>query len=628
MKLPKTLLLPILLGVAGAQAQNFLTYPERQLKYPRLVSWDAKVPTLWSGWKTRFVVNGLVQANDPNNNKKPVSEGQSYGMLMAVWMGDRATFNTIWSATENEFWRSDKGWYGWLTKSSGTAGGENYAGDADIDIAGALIFASALVDSGYWQDFTVGGNNYKAKAKIVVKSVMENFFDRGANYRINSWPGAGDGIRNPSYHMPQWYPIFKEFAAANGVTVSGFDWDAATKGAYDFIESQPNSTFGMARNFSSGTNGGTPSGGTSSPNNFDMGFDAVRVPYRIGMAAMWYKQPRAIAYAENVWKNATPTKGVSAKQPGLYTVSSAALFGWNDGQYEKFMPRVMWGTLGQGTRTASALASDKADSLVSGVVQSLTGLNYIPGEDADTTIPKAAVRNYYAQSLGLLGVIAMSGRAWNVWDDMKTKWVVPDTSAQIVAALALSPSSMEVTPVGGTAVRTKITATLSKPVRWTLRLTGRTSGARYDSSATSSTILSNWASTMRVLGTTARFTNETVDVRLIYPGGDTTRAGQRATLTLTPSTGVKLRAVRGDGLVRRMDAGWFVQDPTLAQGVWTKATIRDLQGRVLRSVSLSEVTASEAGLLVASPADAVPTLLEIESGSGLAPRRYLLRPSL
>lgn len=623
MKLPKLLILPVLLGFAGAQA--FLPYPERQLKYPRLTNWDTKTPALWSGWKSRFLAGGIVQGNDPNGTKRPISEGQSYGLLMAVWMGDRATFNTIWSATENEFWRSDKGWYGWLTKTSGQAGGENFAGDADIDIAGALIFASALVDSGYWQDYTVGGNNYKAKAKIVLKSVMDNFIDKNANYRVNSWPNAGEGIRNPSYHMPQWYPIFKEFAAANGM--STYDWDAATKGAYDFLEAQPNAQFGVARNFSSNT-GGSPNGGTSSPNNYDMGFDAIRVPYRIGMAAMWYNQARAITYAGNVWKNATPTKGVSAKAPGMYRASDATLWGWTDGGYEKFLSRSMWGTLAQGSRHSSALAAAKADSIVGQITISLTGQNFIAGEDSDTTQASSANKNYYAQSLGLLGVLAMSGRAWNVWDDLKHKWTVPDTAAQVVGALAASPASMEVTPVGGTAVRTKITATLSKPVRWTLRLTGRTSGARYDSTATSSTILSNWASTMRVLGTTARFTNEVVDVRLVYPGGDTTRASQRATITLTPSTGVKTRAVRGDGTVRHIGAGWLVQDIALAQGVWTKATIRNLQGRVLRSVSLGDAAGSEAGLLVPSPADAVPTLMEIESGSGLAPRRYLLRPSL
>lgn len=616
MKLPKLLILPVLLGIAGAQA--FLPYPERQLKYPRIPTWDAKITPLWTGWKTRFVANGLVQGNDPSGNKKPISEGQSYGMMLAVWMGDQAAFNTIWQATETKFWKGS--WYSW------DGNDPNFAGDADIDIAGALIFASALVDSGYWTNATVGGNTYKAKAKIVLNSVMTNFIDKSANYRIHSWPGVGDAIRNPAYHMPQWYPIFKEFAAANGMSV--LDWDAATKGAYDFLEVQPNAQYGIARNFSSGT-GGTPgSAAISSPNNYDMGFDAIRVPYRVGMAAMWYKHARALTYAGNVWKNATPTKGVSAKQPGMYRAADATLWGWTDGGYEKFMSRAMWGTLAQGSRASSALAAAKADSIIGQVTISLTGASYLNGEDADTTIATAAAKNYFAQSLGLLGVVAMSGRAWNVWDDLKNKWTVPDTSAQILSALAVSPSSMEVTNVGGTVFRSAITATLSKPVRWTLRLTGRNSGARYDSTATSSTILSNWTSTMRLLGSTARFTNEVVDVRLIYPGGDTTRAGQRATITLTPSTGVKTRAVRGEGIVRRVDAGWLVQDVALAQGLWTKASIRDLQGRVLRTVSLGEGSSSEVGLLVPSPADAVPTVLELESGSAMAPRRYLLRPSL
>lgn len=621
MKLPKFLILPVLLGAVGVQA--FLPYPEKQLKYPRLLSWDPKITTIWSGWKTRFVVNGLVQANDPQQNKKPVSEGQSYGMLLSVWMGDRAMFNTIWSATESEFWRSDKGWYGWLTKSSGQSGGENYAGDADIDIAGALIFASALVDAGHWQDYSVGGNNYKAKAKIVLKSVMDNFIDKGANYRVNSWPGAGEGIRNPSYHMPQWYPIFKEFATANNM--GSYDWDAAIKGAYDFLEAQPNSQFGMARNFSS-SSGGSPSGGTSSPNNYDMGFDAIRVPYRVGMAAMWYKQARAITYANNVWKNAKPGQGVSAKQAGMYKID-ATLWGWDDGQYEKFMPRSMWGTLAQGSRSSSALATAKADSLIDQVIISLTGNTYISGEDTDTTKSTSANKNYFAQSLGLMGVIAMAGRAWNVWDDIKNPWTIPDTAAQVVGPMTATPNTIPVA-VAGNIQKAKITITLSKPVRWTLRLTGRTSKARYDSIATSSDIELNWSSNMRIVGSTEKFTNEVVDVRLIYAGGDSARASQKTTITVTPAVSVAARAVRGSGALSRVDAGWLLQDPVLAQGVWVKATVRDLKGRVVRTISLGDATDAGSGLLVPTPADAMPTLLEIESGSGLAPRRYLLRPAL
>jgi endo-1,4-beta-D-glucanase Y len=610
MKLPKLLILPVLLGAMGAQA--FLPYPERQLKYPRVLSWDSKIPPIWSGWKTRFVINGLVQANDPSQNKKPVSEGQSYGMLLSVWMGDQAMFNQIWAATETKFWKGQ--WYSW------DGNDPNYAGDADIDIAGALIFASALVDAGHWTNYSTGGNTYKAKAKIVLASVMKNLIDKNANYRVNSWPDIGDNARNPSYHMPQWYPIFKEFAAANSMEV--FDWDAATKGAYDFLEAQPNAQYGMARNFS--RNDGSPaSAGISTPSKDEMGFDAIRVPYRIGMAAIWYKQARALAYADKVWKNGK----VSAKQAGMYSVSSAAIWGWDPPQYEKFMPRSMWGTLAQGSRNVSVLATAKADSLITQVVPSISGQTFIQGEDSDTTKATSPNRNYYAQSLGLMGVLAMAGRAWNVWDDLKNPWVVPDTATQVVSPLTATPSTIPVA-VAGNIQKSKITITLSKPIRWTLRLTGRTSKANYDTIATSSIIELNWSSNMRVVGSTERFVAEIVDVRLIYAGGDSARASQKTTITLTPSVAVGPRAVRGDGNPRRVDAGWLLQDPTLAQGVWVKATVRDLNGRVVRSISLNDVTDAGSGLLIPSPADAMPTMLELESGSGLAPRRYLLRPAL
>lgn len=604
------LVLPLLLGAVAVQA--YLPYPERQLKYPRIPAWDAKITTIWGGWKSRFISGGLVQANDPQGVKRPVSEGQSYALMLAVWMGDQATFNTVWTATENSFWNSSSGWYRWATADA------NFAGDADIDICGALIFASALVDSGYWTNTTVGGNTYKAKAKIVLNSIMTNFIDKNANYRINSWPGAGDGIRNPSYHMPQWYPIFKEFAAANGMT--SFDWDKATTGAYDLIEAQTNSAWGMARNFSSGS-GGEPSGGTSSPNNKDMGFDAIRVPYRMGMAAIWYNQARAQTWTNRVW-----TAGkVDPTSPGMYTVSSGALWGWTDAQYEKFMSRTMWGVAAVAAQDQSAASLAARNAIVSSLANSLTGNSYLDGENLDTVASTAPAKNYFAQSLGLLGVVAMSGHAWNVWDDLKHTWVVPDTGAKVLTALSATPNSIPVA-VAGNIQTSRVYVKLSKSIKWSLRLRGRTSLAQYDTSGISDSLVLLWSSNRRNPGTTAKFVAESVDVRLFYAGGDSTRASQNTLITVTPSVGVGPRAIRGTGLVRAVEGGWSIQDSKLSEGLWDHATLRDLQGREVSSVDLGLVDASSASVFVPGSARGRTLVMEIRSASGQPSLRYIVSP--
>lgn len=628
----KILMGALVLAASSAQAA-FPPYATRELKYPAYTNWDSKLPAIWTGWKSRFLSNGLVQGNDPSGTKMSISEGQSYGMMLSLWMGDQATFNSIWTATENTFWNSGKGWYGWKV------GDGNFAGDADIDIAGALIFASALVDSGKWTNATVGGNTYKAKAIIVLKSVIANFIDQGNNYRINSWPGAGDGVRNPSYHMPGWYPIFKEFAAANNIT--GMDWDKAAAGAFSLLEAQTNASYGMARNFSSGT-GGSPSGGTSSPNNYDMGFDAIRVPFRVATAAIWYPKvlPRALTYAQNVWKNGSSSKGVDILYPGEYTVESATLYGWKgqkgytgDPKYEYFMTRAMWGSLAVAAMNYDEKSAAAANQIARDFGRSLSGNDYLSGEESrcEASLSTSPCYNYYAQSLGLMGALAISGRATNIWDDMKHDWVVPDTGASFTKPLTATPTTIDqylTTAADKSTMISTVTATLSKAVPWKLHFQGRTSGSTFDTSATSSTLTFGWHSLRRSTAA-MKFTGEQVDVRLIFPGCDTAKnASARATITLKPSVGIQGRAVRGEGTVRFTDGGVLLRDKALAAGDVVKASLIGLDGRTESVAEAVALSSTDNGLFLKLPVSRSTGVRVLELTLPTTERRrFLLTPN-
>ncbi len=634
MKLRAKVLIGALVLMAASAQAAFPPYTPRELKYPSYTNWDAKLPSVWAGWKKRFVSNGLVQGNDPSGTKMSISEGQSYGLLLSVWMGDQATFNTIWTATENTFWNSSKGWYGWKV------GDGNFAGDADIDIAGALIFASALVDSGKWTNATVGGNTYKQKAIIVLKSVIANFIDQGNNYRINSWPGAGDGIRNPSYHMPGWYPIFKEFAAANNIT--GMDWDKAAAGAFSLLEAQPNSKYGMARNFSTGS-GGSPSGGTSSPNNYDMGYDAIRVPLRVAHAAIWYPTvlPRAVAYAKSVWNNGTATMGVNPMYPGEYEVASAKLSGWKgqngytgDPKYEYFMTRSMWGSLAVSVMDQDAKSAAAANQIARDFGRSLSGNDYLDGEESrcEQSLSTSPCYNYFAQSLGLLGALVMAGRAPNVWDDMKHPWVVPDTGTSFKTPLTATPAVID-QYVSSAADKSKmistVTATLSKAVPWKLSFKGQSSGTTFDTSATSSALTFGWHS-LRRSSAAMKFTAEKVDVTLTFPGCDpATNPSARTVITLNPAVSVKGRVVRGEGVVRWTTGGILLRDPALAQGDHVKASLVGIDGSVDATTDFIALASTDNGLLLKMPS--TPStgvrILELTIPTISERRRYVLTPN-
>ncbi len=574
---------PLIVGlVAGlafsAHAAKFLPYPEPIMKYPTERGWDSAIGVHWTNWKKNFLKNGIVQGKDPANNPRTISEGQSYGMLMAIWMNDKAAFDATWAATETQLWNSGSGWYKW------TPSDPNYAGDADIDICGALIFASKLVEKGYWTDNTspAGSGGYKGKAKIVLQSIVKNFIDVNNNYRINSWPGAGDGIRNPSYHMPQWYPIFKEFDSAN--KISSMDWDKATAGAHAFLKAQPNSSYGMARNFSDGS-GGTASGGTSSLLGNDatydrnnMGFDAIRVPYRMGMAAMWYpKDSKAVSWCKSVWSGGK----VLASKAGMYDVSTVALAGWGtsaqgyaDAAYEKPMTAAMWGTAAVAVKDSSAQAATAAATLGSYLNNPVKLHQFLTTWAAEGD-PNSPETNYFAQSLGMLGIIAMNGRAWNVWDDLTHPWVAPDTATKMTMALSATPASVAL----GT--NTLIRGKFSKAVNWTLTLTGKTSGAYYSINGTTDSVNLTWNSGTKKL-TSKPFVAEVVDV-VLTGGWNGTMAGTSTTVTLTGSSiGIQDRFVKAGGLlwngsVLRVNSAELVGDQDY------EVRVLDMTGRVLRS---------------------------------------------
>lgn len=587
------------LGVSGAQAAAKLPlYAERQLKYPRYTTWDDQLPLIWSGWTSRFLQGGLVQGTDPSGAANNISEGQAYGMLLALWMGDQSTFNTVWSTTEDKFWNGScaggNGYYAWKLPWSGCSDKGSYAPDADQDIAGALIFASALVDAKVWTtDYSVSVNDYKAKAKILLKSIWGSEVDK-TTHLLNSWhdlEGNGSGTLNPSYHTLGWYPIFKEFADSNGI--SGQDWGAVYDASLALLKAQPNSQYGMARNFSnsSGGNsgGGTSSVGTSDNNTQDMGFDAIRVPFRIALDAIWYPKtsPGAISYAKSVWTNGSSTKGVDITMPGYYSVGSASLIGWTENHYEKFMTRGMWGSLAVAVKDSDAAAAAAASQIGRDFGGAIIGHDYLDGEESrcTSTLKTSPCLNYYAQSLGLLGALAISGRAWNVWDDLKHTWTVPDTAAQILTALTATPNTVAQASTGTAAGEvTAVTATLSRAIPWHLYFVGKSSGAKYDVSGSTAAINVSWNSLKRSTGTTIKFTTESVEVRLVYNGVDTANnAKAKATITVAKNTGVLAVPVRGTGSARLTGTELLVADPGFHAGDVVEARLLDLDGRVTSS---------------------------------------------
>ena len=158
----------------------------------------------WAHFKRTFIRYGRVSR--PNNNNDTVSEGQAYGMIRAVLMNDRITFDECLTWTETVLSRKDShgdkllAWH----FENGKVTDTQAASDADIDYAFALILAYRA-----WHD-----NHYLTLARKVLESILdhETTVINGRIYLL-PWPNkdnvADDLIaQNPSYYAPSHFKLF------------------------------------------------------------------------------------------------------------------------------------------------------------------------------------------------------------------------------------------------------------------------------------------------------------------------------------------------------------------------------------------------------------------------------------
>jgi len=164
-------------------------------------SQTTNISQAWEQYKTRFVLqDGRVM--DTGNNNISHSEGQGYGLLLAVRNNDHATFDAIWRwSQENLQVRQDK-LFIWRRRPGISLKDEdmNNASDGDIIIAWALLEASQK-----WQK-----PDYQTEALDILHDIKAKL--------IVSWrglaillPGAYGFIHKNSTDINLSYWIFPAF---------------------------------------------------------------------------------------------------------------------------------------------------------------------------------------------------------------------------------------------------------------------------------------------------------------------------------------------------------------------------------------------------------------------------------
>jgi endoglucanase len=255
----------------------------------------------WQAYRTRFIqADGRVI--DREDSDRTVSEGQAYAMLRAVAINDPDTFNRTYTWAQNNLARvdaagqpSDLLWaWKWGQRPDGSWGSldPNFATDADIDAATALIFAAERWSCPQYLD----------DARALLADIWEHGTLELPDGSRQLIPGPADAFRlepaqiilNPSYFAPASFRLFAQVDPDH-------DWKQLIDSGYGMLDDLAGfSATGLPPDWVAYT----PALGTyrqlplDYPLQSRYSFDAYRVWWRIAQDAAWFNEPRAQAYLE------------------------------------------------------------------------------------------------------------------------------------------------------------------------------------------------------------------------------------------------------------------------------------------------------------------------------------------
>ncbi|MFZ5424982.1 MAG: glycosyl hydrolase family 8 [Patescibacteria group bacterium] len=283
----------------GTQTMISPVAPERNIfieTYPNVV-----IENLWFEYRDKIQKDG--RTIDRERNYLTTSEGQSYSLLRAVWMDDKATFDKVLTWTNNNLRKreTDK-LFAWMWGQSKNGswgiifdeGGLNTATDADQDIALALIFASKR-----WNE-----ERYIKQAREILADIweIEVIEIQGEPYLLaGNWAKSeAFPTINPSYFSFAAYPIFAEVDPEH-------DWLALRDTSYKVLKTiqenplEKENTVGLPPDWVSID---PTSGEILKASHFDktvaFSDDAIRVPWRVALDWKWHRNPQAKEYLESL----------------------------------------------------------------------------------------------------------------------------------------------------------------------------------------------------------------------------------------------------------------------------------------------------------------------------------------
>lgn len=246
----------------------------------------------WSAYKARFLDAASGRIRDPEQGGITHSEGQGYGMLLALEAGDRATFDRIWDFTRREMQIRDGRLISWRWDPYARphVTDANNASDGDVLVAYALLRAGLAWDA----------PAYLRAARAIVRDIGRTLLARRNGY-VFLRPGAfgfdrtagnAGPVINLSYYV---YPAFSLF----DVVAPSFPWLELARDGFHLTRRARAGALGLVPDWISLGEGRrvAPAAGFSGRS----AYDAVRLPLYMMLAG---HTPPHLRYFDRAWNMA------------------------------------------------------------------------------------------------------------------------------------------------------------------------------------------------------------------------------------------------------------------------------------------------------------------------------------
>jgi endo-1,4-beta-D-glucanase Y len=267
-------------------------------------------PQQWSPWRDRFLSSDGRIVDDANGNISH-SEGQGYGLLLALLAQDRSTFNRIWSFTRRELLLRDDGLAVWRWDPNGAphVADVNNASDGDILIAYSLALAGEQWNS---PELTAAARDLATSiGRVLVKRASDRTLLMPAAKGFATGERSDGPVVNLSYWIFEALPVLGRLAPET-------DWGALADNGRDLIVA---ARFGPARLPSNWIS--LKTGAPAPAQGFDrlFGYDAIRIPLyllRAGIVDRTLLEPFA-----KLWGDPAIAPGVVSLADGRVTEALA-----------------------------------------------------------------------------------------------------------------------------------------------------------------------------------------------------------------------------------------------------------------------------------------------------------------